>query len=70
MNLFETYSARVAAALAALADRGALPAGLDLGRVVVEPTKDPAHGDLATNAAMVLAKEAGTNPRALAALLI
>lgn len=70
MNLFETYSARVAAALAALADRGALPAGLDLGRVVVEPTKDPAHGDLATNAAMVLAKEAGTKPRSLAALLI
>jgi arginyl-tRNA synthetase len=70
MNLFETYSARVAAALAALAERGALPAGLELGRVVVEPTKDPAHGDLATNAAMVLAKEAGTNPRALAALLI
>ena len=70
MNLFETYSARVAAALAALAERGALPAGLDLGRVVVEPTKDPAHGDLATNAAMVLAKEAGTNPRALAAQLV
>jgi len=70
MNLFETYSARVAAALATLAERGALPGGLDLGRVVVEPTKDPAHGDLATNAAMVLAKEAGTNPRALAALLV
>lgn len=70
MNLFETYSARVASALAALAERGALPAGLDLGRVVVEPTKDPAHGDLATNAAMVLAKEAGTNPRALAGLLV
>ncbi|KRE15025.1 arginine--tRNA ligase [Bosea sp. Root381] len=70
MNLFETYSARVAAALVALAERGALPAGLDLGRVVVEPTRDPAHGDLATNAAMVLAKEAGTNPRALAALLV
>ena len=70
MNLFEIYSARVAAALAALAERGALPAGLDLGRVVVEPTRDPSHGDLATNAAMVLAKEAGTNPRALAALLV
>ncbi len=70
MNLFETYSARVATALSALAARGALPAGLDLGRVVVEPTRDPAHGDLATNAAMVLAKEAGTNPRALAALLV
>ena len=70
MNLFETYSARVNAALSALAERGALPAGLDLGRVVVEPTRDPAHGDLATNAAMVLAKEAGTNPRALAGLLV
>ncbi|TAJ27283.1 arginine--tRNA ligase [Bosea sp. (in: a-proteobacteria)] len=70
MNLFETYSARIHAALAALAERGALPADLNLSRVVVEPTKDPAHGDLATNAAMVLAKEAGTNPRALAGLLV
>src|SRR5688500_10651951 len=70
MNLFETYSARLHSALAVLAERGAVPAGLDLGRVVVEPTRDPAHGDLATNAAMVLAKDAGTNPRALAALLV
>jgi arginyl-tRNA synthetase len=70
MNLFETYSARVNTALSQLAERGALPAGLNLGRVVVEPTRDAAHGDLATNAAMVLAKEAGTNPRALAALLV
>ena len=69
MNLFESYSAHVAAALGELAARGAIPAGLNLGRVVVEPTRDPAHGDLATNAAMVLAKEAGTNPRALAELL-
>ncbi len=69
MNLFETYSARVNAALARLSERGALPAGLNLGRVVVEPTRDAAHGDLATNAAMVLAKEAGTNPRALAQLI-
>lgn len=69
MNLFETYSACVNAALARLSERGALPAGLNLGRVVVEPTRDAAHGDLATNAAMVLAKEAGTNPRALAQLI-
>jgi len=69
MNLFESYSAHVAAALAELAARGSIPAGLNLGRVVVEPTRDPAHGDLATNAAMVLAKEAGMNPRALAELL-
>lgn len=69
MNLFETYSARIDAALARLTERGSLPAGLNLGRVVVEPTRDPAHGDLATNAAMVLAKDAGANPRALAQLL-
>jgi arginyl-tRNA synthetase len=69
MNLFESFSARVAAVLAGLAERGALPAGLTLSRVVVEPTRDAAHGDLACNAAMVLAKEAGTNPRALAELL-
>jgi arginyl-tRNA synthetase len=69
MNLFESFSARVAAILAGLAERGALPAGLNLSRVVVEPTRDPAHGDLACNAAMVLAREAGTNPRALAELL-
>jgi arginyl-tRNA synthetase len=45
---------------------GALPAELDRRNVTVEPPRDPAHGDLATNAAMVLAKAAGTNPRALA----
>lgn len=70
MNLFETFSARINSALTQLADRGAIPAGLSFARVVVEPTRDPAHGDLAINAAMVLAKEAGTNPRALAALLV
>ncbi|MGO4738719.1 arginine--tRNA ligase [Bosea sp. 2KB_26] len=70
MNLFETFSARISRALTQLADRGDIPAGLSFARVVVEPTRDPAHGDLAINAAMVLAKEAGTNPRALAALLV
>lgn len=66
MNLFEIFSARVLGALTQLTDAGVLPAGLSFARVVVEPTRDPAHGDLATNAAMVLAKEAGTNSRALA----
>lgn len=70
MNLFETFSARITGALTQLAERGAIPSGLSFARVVVEPTRDPAHGDLATNAAMVLAKDAGTNPRALAGLLI
>ncbi|WP_186419946.1 arginine--tRNA ligase [Bosea sp. CS1GBMeth4] len=70
MNIFETFSARLATVLTGLAEAGRLPAGLSLARVVVEPTKDPAHGDLAINAAMVLAKEAGMAPRALAELIV
>ena len=44
--------------------------GLDLSRVVVEPPRDAAHGDLSTNAAMVIAKPARTNPRQLADLIV
>jgi len=69
MNLFETFQHRVVAAIGGLAADGAMPGGLATGRVVVEPPRDPSHGDLATNAAMVLAKDAGMNPRALAGLL-
>ncbi|MGB7404206.1 MAG: arginine--tRNA ligase [Pacificimonas sp.] len=53
-------------ALDALEVDGTLPAGLDRKNVTVEPPRDPSHGDLATNAAMVLAKPAKSNPRALA----
>lgn len=70
MNLFETFSARLATALTGMAETGRIPGGLSLARVVVEPTRDPSHGDLATNAAMVLAKEAGMPPRALAELIV
>lgn len=70
MNIFETFSARLATILFGMAGAGRIPAGLSLSRVVVEPTKDPAHGDLAINAAMVLAKEAGMAPRALAELIV
>src|SRR3546814_3745842 len=48
---------------------GAPRAGLDFRNVAVEPPRDASHGDLATNAAMVLAKPAGQNPRALAGLI-
>ena len=69
MNIFGLFEKRVADALARLSAAGKIPSGLDVGRVVVEPPRDASHGDLATNAAMVLAKEAKTNPRALAELI-
>ncbi|HEY0043929.1 MAG TPA: arginine--tRNA ligase [Allosphingosinicella sp.] len=69
MTLYARFAAHIDAILDALAAEGQLPEGLDRKGVAVEPPRDPAHGDLATNAAMVLAKRAGTNPRALAALL-
>ena len=58
LHLFADVLARVRAICAALATDGDWPAGVDLSRVVVEPPRDPSHGDMATNAAMVLAKEA------------
>jgi arginyl-tRNA synthetase len=67
-HIFATVLGRVHAAVAALTAAGALPA-LDASRVVVEPPRDPTHGDMATNVAMVLAKEAGKKPRELAELV-
>ena len=66
MSLYAQYAALLDGVLDDLVADGALPAELDRKNVTVEPPRDPAHGDLATNAAMVLAKGAGTNPRALA----
>ncbi|ABD88059.1 arginine--tRNA ligase [Rhodopseudomonas palustris] len=65
-HLFAVMLSRVHAVCEALAAEGALPAGIDLARIVVEPPKDASHGDMATNAAMVLAKEAKAKPRDLA----
>src|SRR4051794_38963283 len=67
-HIFTTVLGRVHAALTALTVTGALPA-LDASRVVVEPPRDPTHGDMATNVAMVLAREAGKKPRELAELV-
>jgi len=69
MNIFAEFQERIASLLSRIVASGRLPADLDLGRFVVEPPRDPAHGDLATNAAMVYAKEAKAafaNPRQLA----
>jgi len=69
MTLYTRFAAHVAAALDTLVAAGTLPADLDRRNVTVEPPRDVTHGDLATNAAMVLAKPAKTNPRALAEAL-
>jgi len=66
MNIFRYFEDRVEAALRSLVDEGVLPEGIDTSRVAVEPPRDPAHGDMSTNAAMVLAKPAGVKPRDLA----
>jgi arginyl-tRNA synthetase len=65
-NIFAAVLDKVRAANDALIADGVLPAGIDQFRIVVEPPRESAHGDMATNAAMVLAKGAASNPRALA----
>lgn len=65
-TLYVRFTAHMDALLDAMEQAGELPAGLNRKAVTVEPPRDASHGDLATNAAMVLAKPAGTNPRALA----
>ena len=69
MNVFALFRERIIAEIEALAAAGELAGGLDLARVSVEPPREASHGDIATNAAMVLAKPAAMNPRALAGLL-
>lgn len=69
-TLHAAFVGHIAAALDALESAGTLPGGLNRAAVTAEPPRDPSHGDLATNAAMVLAKPAGTNPRQLAEALV
>jgi arginyl-tRNA synthetase len=69
VTLYARFAAHLDSILDSLEAEGALAPGIDRGAVAVEPPRDPAHGDLATNAAMVLAKRAGTSPRALAELI-
>jgi arginyl-tRNA synthetase len=65
-NIFAAVLDKVRAANNALVADGVLPAAIDQSRIVVEPPREAAHGDMATNAAMVLAKDAGKKPRELA----
>ena len=66
MSLYARFSALLDGILDELVAEGSLNADANRKAVAVEPPRDPSHGDLATNAAMVLAKGAATNPRALA----
>ena len=70
MNIFKAFENDIRKLLEELAAEGLIPAGLDTSRLTVEPPREAAHGDLSTNAAMVLAKPAGKPPRALAELLV
>jgi arginyl-tRNA synthetase len=69
LSLYAQYSALLDGVLDELQSEGGLPVEIDRNSIAVEPPRDPAHGDLATNAAMVLAKQAKTNPRTLAELI-
>ena len=69
MNLFTHYRDAISGLINDLMDAGALPGGLDASRITVEPPRDLSHGDITTNAAMVLAKPAKMKPRDIAALL-
>ena len=69
MNLFEHFREEIIAILGQLTAQGTLPAGLDFAKVTAEPPREAAHGDVSTNAAMVLSKGAGMKPRDLAQVL-
>jgi arginyl-tRNA synthetase len=70
VTLYTRFAEDIGRILDSLEAEGTIPAGLSRRAVSIEPPRDPAHGDLSTNAAMVLAKPAGTNPRALAQALL
>ena len=69
-TLYAAFAGHLSAALDALEAAGTLPGSLKRGAITVEPPRDPSHGDLATNAAIVLAKPAGMKPRDLAEALV
>lgn len=69
MNVFHFFKEAVLTVIRNLINEGQLPEGLDLGRITIDPPKDVTHGDMAVNAAMVLAKPTGKNPRELADLM-
>src|SRR6187397_1239589 len=70
MNPYRHFIGEIEGALKAMQAAGELPAPLDFSAITAEPPRDPAHGDIATNAAMVLAKAARKKPREIAEALL
>ncbi|MDR3514306.1 MAG: arginine--tRNA ligase [Azospirillaceae bacterium] len=70
MDVFKTFALDIKAMLDRLSAAGELPAGLDSSKLTVEPPRDTSHGDLSTNAAMILARQVGRPPRELAERLV
>jgi arginyl-tRNA synthetase len=69
MNIYQHFRDKILSIVDELASQNVSPAGMDTGRITVEPPREAGHGDMATNAAMVLSKAAGMKPRDLAAVL-
>jgi len=69
MNLFRIFQGHIGEIIQNLVANGHLPEGLDTSRITVEPPRDSSHGDISSNAAMVLAKPAGMKPRDIAELM-
>ena len=70
MNVFKHFQGKIIEILNLLVTRDNLPTGLDYSKVVAEPPRDSSHGDIATNAAMVLSKQSGTSPQQIAGMII
>lgn len=69
MNIFSVYRDYIETVIESLVEAGSLPSGLDTSRLTAEPPRDPSHGDISTNAAMLLAKPAGMKPRDIAEMM-
>ncbi len=69
MNIFKDFQNNIKEIITKLSEEGTLERDLDLANITVEPPRDPSHGDVATNAAMVLAKQTKMKPRDIAEII-
>lgn len=69
MNFFHSYRNEIIKVLENLVQKGQLPEGLPFEKITTEPPREAAHGDLSTNAAMILSRLAHKNPRELGQLM-